>query len=704
MISLPFPRTFFRPHLFLLLGAPLTLQAQETSPVLPEVQVNDQAVSASTYESGFAASRASTGTKSDAPLIETPRAVSVVTRDEMDSRQVTSLQETVQTAAGVSAANYGRRGIDDVFIRGFRATESTLINGLPQSASIYARTQPYGFERVEVLKGASSILYGQVQPGGIINGLLKQPKPAESFSEIGFNVGSYGLREIFADINRPFENSERGAFRVNASYSDANDPTHYVYDRHRWLAPSVSLDLGPDTDLTLFFTYNQAQFMRQQGLPSKGTVLDNPNGKIDAKTFTGEPYAGNYDVTEHAGGYQFQHRFSPNLTLRHSFRYENESGKGNFTSLVGTLKSDYFTQARQQTQQDIDSNILAQDTSLLSKFTTGMFEHTLVTGLDARSSDDSLAIKRCALDSLNVYAPTYGMSIKCPNTYATDAPTTIQAVGLYAQDSIQLAKKWTFLMGTRYETANVEVRDHVNSVDQKQTNHKWRFSGGVLYALAPELSLYSSYSESFLPVSGVDVNGNAFQPETGRQVEAGLKYALLNKRLVGNLSVFNLHRENVTVSDPANSGYSIQTGQERARGVEFELAADLSHGFKSVFAYSYTDAEVVKDTNTALIGKSSIMQPKHYATWWNYYTHAATRMTYGWGLRTVGAASGPQTFQLPGYTVFDLSAGYLGKDYKITAGIKNVFDRNYYVGSVNENVVSPGDPRRLQLTLTYFLP
>ena len=202
------------------------------APQLQEVRIN----ASTEKDMGFAPVEAQTASKAPMRRLETPQSVSVVTREQMESRQITNVQQALQTVAGVSPVNFGRRGFDDLNIRGFRSTESILVDGLVQSPGMWAKLQPYGYERFEVLKGSASVLYGQVQPGGIVNAVSKRPKK-DAINEVGVEVGSFGQRTLQADINRPLSESGKTALRINTQVSNADDPTQFVYRKDRWFAP-----------------------------------------------------------------------------------------------------------------------------------------------------------------------------------------------------------------------------------------------------------------------------------------------------------------------------------------------------------------------------------------------------------------------------------------------------------------------------------
>lgn len=663
---------------------------------LKEVRINAQ----TEKDTSFAPTQAQTAGKAPTRLLETPQSISVVTRELMESRQITNLQQALQTVAGVSPVNFGRRGFDDINIRGFRSSESILIDGLVQSPGMWTRLNSYGYERFEVLKGAASILYGQVQPGGIVNAVSKRPKK-DALNEVSLDLGSFGLKTVSADFNRPLSESGKAALRVNAQVADTQDPTDLVYRKDRWLAPSLSLDLGAQTDFVIFGTYSQSEWMRQQGLTPFGTLLPNPNGKIPVTRYTGEPGFGAYDVQQVTLGYSLEHAFSPQLVLRQNVRYEEETGVGNFVS-NGTLQANQRLQNRQATRQYFDYQLLATDTSVLAHFDALGVKHRLVAGLDARRGNSSNASRSCTVAPMDLYNPVYGVAAVCPAALTTDAPARLTVTGLYAQDQIKFAPGWTALVGLRHDRSKNAIDNRVTQKATVQKDQATTFSGGLVYEFSPGWAAYGSYGESFLPVSGTNFAGKPFDPETGQQWEAGIKYEAPGGRLTGALAVYDLTRQNVTTTDPANTGFSVQTGEQRARGIELEVGADLRGGWKASGAYSFTDAKVTRDSNGAIVGKPVNLTPRHTLASWATYKLPAYPFTVGLGGRWVSKQAGPLPFELPAYFVADTSLTYAGGTYKVTAGIKNLFNKAYYAGAINANVVSPAEPRSFTLSGSVF--
>ncbi|GKS93081.1 TonB-dependent siderophore receptor [Acidovorax sp. SUPP2825] len=552
-----------------------------------------------------------------------------------------------------------------------------------------------------MLKGAASVLYGQVQPGGIVNAISKRPK-RDALSEVGVEVGSFGQRTLQADINRPLNESGKAAFRINAQVSNSDDPTDFVYRRDRWIAPSLSLDLGAQTDLVLFATYSQSNWMRQQGITPYGTVLPNRNGPVRTTLYTGDPSFGGYDIESTSVGYALEHRFSPQITLRQNVRCESEKGNGNFVSNLA-LQSNQRLQNRQATRQYLDDDMLATDTSLLSQFAALGVQHRLVTGLDARTSHSWQGQRRCTIGALDLFNPVYGAATTCPAAYTSNAPEKLSVMGLYAQDQIKFNPQWTALVGLRRDWSDNQIDDRLANRQTRQKDSATTLSAGLVYEFTPGWAAYTSYGESFLPVSGTSFGGSPFAPETGKQWEAGLKYEAPGGGLTGALALFDLKRRNVTTADPANTGFSVQTGEQRARGLELEVGAELLRSLKLTGAYTYTDTKVTRDNNAAIVGLPLNLTPRHtLALWATYKLPQMPQITLGAGARYVSEQVGSYPFTLPAYTVADLSIGYAGSNYRITAGVKNVFDKAYYDGAINANVVSPALPRSFSVGLTYF--
>lgn len=679
---------------------PATSHTPATSEsVLPEVTVR----SAQESNTGFTAKRAASTTKSDATLLETPQSITVVTRSLLDSRQANTLAEALRTVAGVVPGHFGRRGFDDFIIRGQRASESIYVDGLRTAQSVQLQEEMFGAERLEVLKGPASLLFGNVQPGGMVNVVSKRPR-RDPFADVGITLGSHGYKQATVDLGRPLNDSGRAAFRVNALAMDSDDPTDFVFFKTRWIAPSLSLDLGADTDLTLLASHLQRQWLRQQGLAPRGTILPNPNGPIPHNRYIGETSNGAYDVERSRIGYAFEHRFADGWKLHQNFRWEEYSGIGPGV-FNGTLQANGRLQSRNITNRDFDGSIMAIDTYLDTKVEAMGAVHNLTFGIDRSNPRERFALTQCTLPAIDLYNPVYGASIKCPASPQTDTTTRLPQTGVYARDRIAIGDRLDLTFGLRRDRATTSATNNRTGIEDSQTDTATTGSAGLSYEIRPGVAPYASYATSFLPVSGADFSGARFKPESGRQAEIGVKFQFDGGRKTATLAAYDLRRRNVTTTDPVNNGFSVQTGEEQSRGFEAELAMELRNGWSLQGAYAYTDSEVTQDNRRANLGKPLNNVPKHSASVWATYLFrngALTGLGFGAGLRHESDKRGYSfDYTVPGYTVADASVNYTGNGYRLSLNIRNLFDKTYYAGGLSNNVVALGDPRQVRLNAVF---
>ncbi|WP_312516427.1 TonB-dependent siderophore receptor [Massilia sp.] len=655
-------------------------------------------------EHGFAAQRANSSTKSDLSLLETPQSVSVLTRDLLDARAVTTVAEALQSSAGVSAGSWGRRGWDDFTIRGQRASESLYIDGLKRGQNVWVGQEVFGVERIEVLKGPASINFGLVQPGGLVNMISKRPL-AGAFNEFGATYGSHAFKQLDFDLGRPLSESGRAALRINGMWSDQDDPVDQVYFKKRYLAPSLSLDLGPRTEFTILASYAEREYLRNQGVPVKGTILANPNGPVDRDQFNGEPAFGPYHSRQATLGYSLVHRFDSGWKLGQNARWLDMEVDGRFVSL-GAVSADGRTQSRNASIQDVQGSNRALDTYLERDLMLGSQRHTLLAGLDLNSDKERYGATSCRMPAIGLYAPVYGQAFTCPATPNSRNMTGISYAGLYLRDRIGLSERLDLSLALRHDRVrnalNNELADRTTVVRESANTG----SAGLLYRLTPHVSPYVSFATSFLPVSGSDFFGQQFKPEEGKQAEIGAKFEFDNGRITGGVALFDLKRRNVTTADPNEEHIAIlpsaqvQTGEEQTRGVEFEAAADLRNGWKLQGALSVLDGVVTED-NTGIVGKRLQNVPRRSASLWASYqarSGAFAGLGAGMGLRYESEKTGPSvSYVVPGYTAIDANLSYRMRHVRLTLSVKNLFDRDYYAGVLNNNVLPLGDPRTVML-------
>ena len=637
--------------------------------------------------------------KSSVPLSKTPQSITVVPRAVLDAQQAQTLADALHNVPGVVANQFGRRGWDDLIIRGQVASDSLFLDGLRTAASNRVAEQLFGVEQVEVLKGPASLLYGQVLPGGLVNMVSKRPR-AETFAEAATTLGSHEFRQATLDMGTPLSDNGKAAFRVNALAMNSNDETDHVWFKNRFIAPSLSLDLGPRTDFTILTSYQERQYIRQQGLPIVGTVQSNPNGAIPRDRFTGEPGQDPYRGYQSRVGYALTHRFDNGWTVNQNARWQSFTLNGQLVA-NGLLRADNRTLRRTATDQHWDGDTITLDTNAQRRFDTGFGAHDITVGVDyLRTRENSLSYN-CSVRDLDVYQPVYGSPINCPANPRTDSSTTVRAIGVYARDQIALGERWNAVFGLRHDTASTYSTNHLTQSREDSSDNAITGSGALMYEIAPGVRPYISYATSFYPNSGTNVDGNTFKPESGRQWEAGVKIDLDDGATSMTVAAFDLERRNVLQADPVNDGYSIAVGKQRTRGAELGWASDLGNGLSLMGGYAYLSAVVVDDGGQVPSTNNTRLNsvPRH-----SFNVTARYRMQgslAGWeltgGLRAEGSRY-TYGYDIPGYLVADAGVAYDAGRWRAALTMNNLFDKQYYAGGVR-NAVALGNGRTTLVSL-----
>ncbi|AFC85129.1 TonB-dependent receptor [Frateuria aurantia] len=635
--------------------------------------------------------------KSELPLNKTPFTVTVIPRAILDSQQALSLADALHNVPGVVAGNYGRRGWDDLIIRGQTASDSLYLDGLRTTASNRLAQQIFGLDQIEVLQGPASLLYGMVLPGGLVNMVSKRPQ-TEQFLNLDTTIGNYGLRQGTLDANLPLSANGKAALRINALAMHSDDQTRYVWSRNRWIAPSLSLDLGDATDFTLLASYQDRSYIRQQGLPLSGSVHVNPLGQLPRDLFTGEPDQRPYHGIQHRIGYQLTQRFGSGWILHHNLRYEDFSLDGQLVA-NGAVAADHATEKRTAQQQHWDGSTISEDTNLQREFDTGPFHHELTTGSDYLRSVERARSYTCTIASLNLYAPVYAGGVSCPGSPRTSTTTTIRDTGAYLRDTIQWDEQWLLLAGVRRDSASNDSINRLTAADIHTLSHATTGSTALMYEGWTLAHPYLSFATSFYPNSGTDADGSPFAPEHGRQWEAGVKFSLQQGTTV-NLAIYDLRRNNVLETDPVNDGYSIAVGEERSRGAEIGFTTDFRNGLSLTGGYAYTQAIIADDGGQipSTDGQRINNVPRHSATLFARYLLPGnwSRWQINGGLR---GQSKQYTYgyYLAGYFVADAGIAYEAAHWRAAFNIRNLLNQHYFAGGLKA-AVATGDDRNAMFT------
>lgn len=667
----------------------------------------------------------SSGLKTDTPLLETPQAISVVPEAVIRDQGTPKLEKALRNVAGVTPGGYYQEW-DYYRLRGFDASFETFRDGLRGDYGM--NSEMFGVERMEVIKGPASSLYGQGPLGGMVNLVSKRPSRDRGFSgEVGFTGGSWDYYEGTFDVNiplvtpvAPVAGSGKGAKQVVPAspgtdtgvyarlvglYRNAGSFIDHAESERYFFAPSLTWDIGPDTSITFLSEFVHDETTVGMPLPATGTVRRNPNGNINIRRFIGAPgtRSNGVDQTTARVGYEFTHQFSDAVRLRQNFSYARLEQEWSSLMYPSSLSDDGRTLLVYPYDYNDKMNRFAVDTAVDIKFETGSINHTLTLGTDFFSERSKSHGREINYDDPNSYVaidlfrPSYSRLTN--PTFRFSDSYKMESLGLYGQDHIKLTDKLTFTAGLRYDMVWEDGFDMKDGLSPK---------AGITYEFVPGVAVYANYSRSFQPQgSYTDASGEPVDPEEGENYEAGIKYSLMDGRLTGMVSVFHLTRQNVATAnlstpDPFDS---IVSGEQRARGVEFETAAELMSGLNLIGAYTFLDGEVTED-NDIRVGTRLQGVPKHSASAWLKYTFQDGPLQ-GFGLGVggtyVGGKSGDvnDSFSLPSYALLDAALYYENDDFRVQINFNNLTDKRHFTGSYDDLYVLPGEPFNVSASVTW---
>ncbi|MFV1852953.1 MAG: TonB-dependent siderophore receptor [Porticoccaceae bacterium] len=678
--------------------------ATETPAIL--IEAEQQFETATSPVEGFVATQSGTATKTDTPISKTPRSMSVVGADEIDARQDQTVMDALKYSAGVQPDQFGYDTRYDWFkVRGFSQQDTGLYrDGLQLRSSGYAsfRQEAYGAERIELLRGPTSVMYGQNSPGGLVNVVTKRPHE-DIVNEVTLEGGSFEHKQGAFDVGGKAVEDGSVLYRLTGLVQDSGTQTDMVDDDRIYIAPSLKWE-NDDTSLTILTHYQHDETgSANNWLPAVGTIYAAPNGAIPVDVFTGEPSFEGYERVQTSFGYEFSHDFTNDITFRQNARYafvdvDYKTVYGNGWSDVnaGTLK-------RNVLRTDQNAHAITIDNQVETRFDTGTVNHTLLTGVDYQHYIyDRYAAYGTASD-FNVYSPSYGGSIGSLTTWYDD-DITLRQLGLYAQDQIEFDDNWTLTLSGRQDWSDEKKYNNASNGAESSKNDQ-AFSGqaGLVYKTSFGLAPYISYSESFNPVASE--GSQSFDPETGQQMEIGAKYEPQSFNGLLTAALYDLRRQNVTTADPDDSTRKVQTGEVRSRGLELEGTIEPFAGFVAKAAYSYNDAEITKD-NDGDQGNTPLGVPEHTASFWADYTLQTGVMKgfgFNGGVRYLGEQYGDDanTFAIPSTTLFDAGIHYEIDGYLLALNATNLADERWVSTCSGSNVCYYGQGRTILATVKY---
>ncbi|WP_193074100.1 TonB-dependent siderophore receptor [Pseudomonas sp. FME51] len=676
--------------------------AQSSAVDLPDdIIFGSETESATGPVEGYTATRSATATKTDTALTETPRSISVVTAERMRDQGVQTVQDALRYVSGVRGEAYGldARG-DSALIRG--SSPAAFLDGLQQSFGSYTNTRPdpFALERVEVLKGPASMLYGQSPVGGLVNLVSKRPQSRQQ-TELQLQYGTHDRKQIAIDSTGPLTDDGNWLYRVVAIARDSGTQVDHVDDDRLVLMPSITWQPTDNLEWTLLANIQRDDSgSTSQFLPHRGTLLSAPYGRFDTNLFVSEPGFDEYDTEQLALTSLLTWRLNETWILRQNLRYqESEVSYQQIYGWPPVLAADDRTLNRIYHVSKPEVDVWAADQNAQALFDTGPFQHTLLIGADYQHAVTNRDQAGGAATPLDLYNPVYGTFDPSIISLTADPEQTVAQRGLYLQDQIRY-QRWLLTLGLRKDWADNRTEGGTRQKDDATTGHI-----GLTYLLDNGLAPYLSYSESFQPVIGLNAADNQpYKPMEGEQWELGIKYQPPGSASLYTAALFDLREQNRRMPDPANPLNTIQTGETRSRGLELEALASVTPRWDLIATYTYLDTEIVKGSAVEQ-GHRLASTPEHMASLWSQHRFALFGLpgfSAGAGVRYVGASwDGTDSLKTPSTTLFDAMLSYSRDNWTAALNATNLEDETYYTTCLARGDCFIGSRRTLVGSLSY---
>ncbi|MBD2342623.1 TonB-dependent siderophore receptor [Anabaena subtropica] len=638
---------------------------------------------------------AATGTRTDTLIRDIPQTIQVVPEEVIRDQRVTRLRDALLNVGGVIQDGGFGGGIDQLGIRGFFGG-GILVDGFKDGRGGIRETA--NVERIEVLKGPASVLYGGVEPGGVINLVTKQPL-RDPYYNAEFSVGNFSTFRPSIDISGPINSDRTLLYRLNSVYESSEGFRDFNQDIQRFfISPTLKWEIGQATNVTFQFDYLNDERPFDRGFLAFGNgILD-----IPLKRILGEPDDVR-KVEELGFSYRLEHNFNDDWKIRNAFRYQSSDDFDyraepvSFNETTGILSRNF------RSNDDYGETYTLQ-TDVVGKFATGSINHTLLFGIDLARATSGGTQKRLPgglTPSIDVFNPVYNAiprpGLEALTNVVRNNQNTSDSLGIFLQDQIALADNLKFLVGGRLDIVDQKSKNFLNDSESSQYDTAITPRLGIVYQPIQPISLYASYSQSFQPNFGTSVDGSVLEPERGTQYEVGVKSEFLDGRLAATLAAYHITKSNIATTDPANPDFSVPIGKQRNQGIEFNVAGQIQPGWNVIASYSYIDAEIT-ESNDGLAGNQPPNVPFNTASLWTTYqlqSGSLQGLGFGLGLFYVGDRQGDtdNTYIIPGYLRTDAAIYYQRDNWRAGINIQNLFNEKYFQGANFGRVtIEPGAP------------
>lgn len=655
---------------------------------------------------GYRATRSSSATRTDVALHETPQSVSVIPRDAIEDSGATRLRDALDYAGGVGRANnFGGQGLTTFTVRGF-TTGEFYRNGFPINRGYPNAPDAYTIERLEVLRGPASALYGRGDPGGTFNVVTKQPQ-AKTQVTLGSQVDDQGMHRATLDATGALDEAGNLTYRLNLLGEGGESFREHVETERYGVAPVLSWQLSDATRITL-----EGDFMRNNHPLDRGlTRFPNQTGNASRDTNVWEKGSDNLlhndnDMLQ----LRFEHWLNDNWTLAGGVQQLNGTLQGNAVEANG-LQADGRTLGRNFSYRELEWNDRDVQLNLTGYFTALGLEHTLLTGGEYEDFHYKSIIRRSsgALTAypIDIFEPVLGQPRPALTRTTTHDDEHLQTWAFFVQDQVALTERLKALAGVRFERFEHDYRNYLpggRSWDMADNAVTPR--AGLIYNLTDSLAVYANAARSYKPNSGASRLGGGFEPEQGKSYEVGAKWQALDRQLSVDAAVYHIVKQNVLTLDPLDPTFSIAAGEVRSRGFDLNVAGNITPEWRMIGGYAFVDAEVSKD-NSLRPGTRLANIPRNSFSLLNVYEFqdgAAKGLGLGMAVKHVDERAGQTSataYDMQGYSVVDLLSFYkLNEHVRLNLDVKNLFNEEYEEGAFNFYAY-PGAPRTVQAGIAY---
>lgn len=670
----------------------------ESQRVLPKVEINAEHEVANGPVDGYRATRSATGTKTDTPLIQTPVSVQVVSRDLMDDQQILTIGDAIKNVSGV----YTRQGpdgntMDSFNIRGFQVHNygGSYLDGVKDFSR--APKETAGLERIEVLKGPAAIMYGRIEPGGMINRVSKKPQ-VDEFVNIQQQIGTDNYLRTTLDANGALSSDQTWLYRVNIAGEDSEGFKDDTHNQRIYVAPQLEWQASEQTSIRTGLEYqdNDRSWAQTYG------TIGNAEGPMDIPISTNLHDEDDYYEDESLSWHlTWSHAFNENWTLQQRVTYVDRSSKAEGSLLSGADAAGNYTRTYWG-WEDEEAQITSTNLDLTGKLETGAVKHTLLMGIDYFDEDyDSGGWASGGTpQASNVFNPNNTDAPYDQNYNVSTYWYTNENLGIYLQDQMaMLDDRLHIMVGMRYDSADYYNFFGTSGLGADDNELTWR--GGILYQFVPTASVYVSYVEGFGSPNASAQSGVRFDPQTSHQYEIGTKIELTPEIGI-TLAAFQLIKDNLTMADPADITRTILAGEATSEGVEMDISGQITDQWKIVAAYAYTDVRFTRSDRFQ--GERLHSVPRHGASLWSTYAFGSWQLGGGIVHRSerLGLQRGTNPslypYMLDAYTLLDAMISYdfelADLPIKAQLNVSNATDEVYFPTTYgNTNRIDQGKPR-----------